>query len=150
MPILHLKSDLGNLKIQVLLLLATGRSDFENQVNNSLGFPCVFRGTLDVRAFAITDTMCITAAIELASCIPDNKIRHKIRPNQILPTMNDWEIFPKIAAPIGVKAIKEKIALKKLSYDAIYNDAKEMIKRSRSITETMMKMKEAYIKKCEK
>ncbi|MDR1087612.1 MAG: NADP-dependent malic enzyme [Endomicrobium sp.] len=125
-------------------VVATGRSDFENQVNNSLGFPGVFRGTLDVRASAITDTMCITAAIELASCIPDNKIR----PNQILPSMDDWEIFPKIAASIGVKAIKEKIALKKLRYDTIYNDAKEMIKRSRSITETMMK--KGYIRKCEK
>jgi malate dehydrogenase (oxaloacetate-decarboxylating) len=124
-------------------VVATGRSDFENQVNNSLGFPGVFRGVLDVRASAITDTMCITAAIELASCIPDNRIR----PNQILPSMDDWEIFPKIAASIGVKAIKEKIALKKLSYDAIYNDAKEMIKRSRSITEVMMK--KGYIKKCE-
>ncbi|MDR3306403.1 MAG: NADP-dependent malic enzyme [Endomicrobium sp.] len=125
-------------------VVATGRSDFENQVNNSLGFPGVFRGALDVRASSITDAMCITAAIELASCIPDNKIR----PNKILPTMDDWEIFPKIAAAIGVKAVKEKIAAKKLSYDKIYSDAKEIIKRSRAITETMMK--KGYIKKCEK
>ncbi|MDR3195992.1 MAG: NADP-dependent malic enzyme [Endomicrobium sp.] len=126
------------------VVVATGRSDFENQVNNSLGFPGVFRGALDVRASSITDAMCITAAIELASCIPDNKIR----PNKILPTMDDWEIFPKIAAAIGVKAVKEKIAVKKLSYDKIYSDAKEIIKRSRAITETMMK--KGYIGKCEK
>jgi malate dehydrogenase (oxaloacetate-decarboxylating) len=125
-------------------IIATGRGDFENQVNNSLGFPGVFRGALDVRASTITDTMCITAAIELASCIPDNEIK----PDKILPTMDEWEIFPKIAAAIGVKAVKEKVAAKKLNYDKIYNDAKEIIKRSRSITETMMK--KGYIKKCEK
>jgi malate dehydrogenase (oxaloacetate-decarboxylating) len=125
-------------------VVATGRSDFENQVNNSLGFPGVFRGVLDVRASAITYTMCITAAIELASCIPDNEIK----PTKILPTMDDWEIFPKIAAAIGLKAVKEKIAAKKLSYDKIYSDAKAIIKRSRAITETMMK--KGYIKKCEK
>ena len=60
-------------------VVATGRSDFENQVNNSLGFPGVFRGTLDARATTITDNMCITAAVELASCIPNNKIKPKIR-----------------------------------------------------------------------
>ena len=43
-------------------VVATGRSDFPNQVNNSLGFPGIFRGTLDVRAKTITDEMCIAAA----------------------------------------------------------------------------------------
>ena len=47
-------------------VVATGRSDFPNQVNNSLGFPGIFRGTLDVRAKTITDEMCIAAAEELA------------------------------------------------------------------------------------
>jgi malate dehydrogenase (oxaloacetate-decarboxylating) len=121
-------------------IIATGRSDFENQVNNSLGFPGVFRGVLDVRASTITDGMCITAAIELASCIPDNEIKF----NKILPTMNDWEIFPKVAAAIGVRAIKEKVASRKLNYDKIYDNAKKIIRRSRAITEIMMK--KGYIK----
>ncbi|GHT33236.1 malate dehydrogenase [Endomicrobiia bacterium] len=121
-------------------VVATGRSDFANQVNNSLGFPGVFRGALDVRASIITDTMCITAATELASCIADSNIR----PDKILPTMNDWEIFPKVAAAIGIKALKEKVAAKKLSYDKIYDDAKTIIKRSRAITKTMME--KGYIK----
>jgi malic enzyme len=82
----------------------------------------------------------MTAATELASCIADNKIR----PDRILPTMDDWEIFPKVAAAIGVKAIKEKVAGKKLSYDKIYNGAKTIIKRSRAITSAMMK--KGYIK----
>ncbi|MDR0724263.1 MAG: NADP-dependent malic enzyme [Endomicrobium sp.] len=121
-------------------LVATGRRDFPNLVNNSLVFPGVFRGVLDVKATTITDTMCITAAIELASCVPDNKIR----PDKILPSMDDWEIFPRVAAAIGVKAIKEKIASKKLNYSEIYENAKKIIKRSRQVTETMMK--KGYIK----
>ncbi|MDR1720790.1 MAG: NADP-dependent malic enzyme [Endomicrobium sp.] len=121
-------------------VVATGRSDFPNQVNNSLGFPGVFRGVLDVMASTITDNMCITAAIELASCIPDNRIK----PSKILPTMDNWEIFPKIAAAIGVKAISEKVANRKISYDKIFDNAKIMIRRSRAITETMMK--KSYIK----
>ena len=52
-------------------IVATGRSDFPNQVNNSLGFPGIFRGTLDVRAKTITDEMCIAAAEELAKCAED-------------------------------------------------------------------------------
>jgi len=121
-------------------VVATGRSDFENQVNNSLGFPGVFRGVLDVRAYTITDTMAITAAVELAACITDNKIK----PNKILPTMDEWQIYPKVAAAVGVKAVKEKIAGKKLSYDKLFAQASDMIKRSRAITADMMK--KGYIK----
>ena len=47
-------------------IVATGRSDFPNQVNNSLGFPAIFRGALDVRAKTITDEMCFAAAEALA------------------------------------------------------------------------------------
>ncbi len=50
------------------LVIGTGRSDFPNQINNSLGFPGIFRGTLDVAATTITDGMCIAAATELAKC----------------------------------------------------------------------------------
>jgi len=52
-------------------IVATGRSDFPNQVNNSLGFPGIFRGTLDVMARTITDEMCIAASYELAKCAED-------------------------------------------------------------------------------
>jgi malate dehydrogenase (oxaloacetate-decarboxylating) len=118
-------------------VVATGRSDFPNQVNNSLGFPGLFRGVLDVRAQTITDSMCITAATELASCIADNKIK----PDKILPTMENREIFAKVAAAVGVKAIKEKLAERKLSYDRLFSTANEIISRSRAITDTMMKKK---------
>ncbi len=50
-------------------IVATGRSDFPNQVNNSIGFPAIFRGTLDVRAKMISDEMCIAAAKEIAKVL---------------------------------------------------------------------------------
>ncbi|MDR2676614.1 MAG: NADP-dependent malic enzyme [Endomicrobium sp.] len=121
-------------------IVATGRSDFANQINNSLGFPGVFRGVLDVRASTITDSMCIAAATELALCISENNIK----PDKILPTMDDWKIFPRIAAAVGIKAIEEKVTEKKTNYDKIFREAEMVIKRSRVITKTMMKKR--YIK----
>ena len=56
-------------------VVATGRSDFDNQVNNSLGFPGIFRGTLDVRARTITDEMCFAAAKALADHVGQNLIQ---------------------------------------------------------------------------
>ncbi|HBU69502.1 MAG TPA: malate dehydrogenase [Elusimicrobia bacterium] len=116
-------------------IVATGRSDFPNQVNNSLGFPGVFRGTLDVRASTITDEMCITAALELAACIKESRLK----PTQILPTMDDWDVYPRVAAAVGMKAIEQQIADIKLSRSKIYSQAKAMITRSRAITQNMMK-----------
>ena len=56
-------------------IVATGRSDFPNQVNNSLGFPAIFRGALDVRARTITDEMCLAAAAEIAAVAADRGLR---------------------------------------------------------------------------
>src|SRR5947208_3023732 len=66
-------------------VIATGRSDFPNQVNNSLGFPGIFRGTLDVRARTITDEMCIAAATELALVAEEKGLDEE----HIVPTMED-------------------------------------------------------------
>jgi malate dehydrogenase (oxaloacetate-decarboxylating) len=56
-------------------IVGTGRSDFSNQVNNSMGFPAIFRGALDVRARTITDEMAIAASRELARCADEQGIR---------------------------------------------------------------------------
>lgn len=115
-------------------VVATGRSDFDNQVNNSLGFPGIFRGTLDVRARTITDDMCFAAAQALADHVGD-----KLSPTQILPTMDDWEVFPREAAAVAMKAQELGLARIQLSYEECYNHAHKMIKRSRQLTEHMMK-----------
>jgi malate dehydrogenase (oxaloacetate-decarboxylating) len=116
-------------------IVATGRSDFENQVNNSLGFPGIFRGTLDVRAVTITDEMCIAAAEEIAKVQEDKGLRE----DQIIPTMDDWEIYPREAAAVGTKAIEQGLARIKLSYDEIFEQAQSIIKRTRDITQCLMK-----------
>jgi malate dehydrogenase (oxaloacetate-decarboxylating) len=116
------------------VVVATGRSDFDNQVNNSLGFPGIFRGTLDVRARTITDEMCFAAAKALADHIGSN-----LSANQILPTMDDWEIFPREAAAVAVKAQEQGLARKTISYEDEFKQAMDIITRSRNLTQMMMK-----------
>jgi malate dehydrogenase (oxaloacetate-decarboxylating) len=119
-------------------VVATGRSDFDNQVNNSLGFPGIFRGTLDVRARTITDEMCFAAAKALADHVGD-----QLSPQHILPNMDDWEVFPREAAAVGMKAQEQGLARIQLSYDELLNKALTIIKRSRDLTHLMMT--EGYI-----
>jgi malate dehydrogenase (oxaloacetate-decarboxylating) len=115
-------------------IVATGRSDFPNQVNNSLGFPGIFRGALDVRARTITDEMCFAAADALArqvgSCLDEE---------HILPTMEDWEVFSREAAAVAMKAQEQGIARIQSSYDAEFKNAMTIIKRSRDLTHMMMR-----------
>jgi malate dehydrogenase (oxaloacetate-decarboxylating) len=116
-------------------IVATGRSDFPNQVNNSLGFPGIFRGTLDVMAFTITDEMCIAAAEELARCAEDIGMSEEY----LIPTMDEWEVFPREAAAVGIKAIEQGMARVKTSRDELYKEATRIIKRAREETTVLMK-----------
>ena len=116
-------------------IVATGRSDFPNQVNNSLGFPGIFRGTLDVRATAITDEMCIAAAQELAVCAQDKGLSE----DYLIPTMDEWEVYPREAAAVGLKAIEQGVARKKATREELIRNAEAMIKRSREMTGMLMK-----------
>jgi malate dehydrogenase (oxaloacetate-decarboxylating) len=120
-------------------VVATGRSDFPNQVNNSLGFPGIFRGTLDVRAKTITDEMCISAAHALA----DMAVEKGLTPDYILPTMDEWEVFPREAAAVAMKAVEQGIARIPTTYQDEYQRASGIIKRARNMTQTMME--EGYI-----
>lgn len=115
-------------------VVATGRSDFPNQVNNSLGFPGIFRGALDVRATTITDEMCFAAAKALADHIGD-----ALDEEHILPNMDDWDVFPREAAAVGMKAQEQGVARLHKSYEELYDHANEMIGRSRRLTKLMMK-----------
>ena len=117
------------------IVVATGRSDFPNQVNNSLGFPGIFRGALDVRARTITDEMCFAAAEALADQIGD-----KLDEEHILPTMDDWEVFPREAAAVAMKAQEQGLARIPMSYEELLKQATQIIKRSRDLTQTMMNM----------
>ncbi len=115
-------------------VVATGRSDFPNQVNNSLGFPGIFRGTLDVRANTITDAMCMAAAHELANMAAEKGLS----PEYIIPNMDEWQVFPREAAAVAMKAIEEGVARKKTTYEEELKNAEQIIRRSRDLTQTMM------------
>lgn len=117
-------------------VVATGRSDFPNQVNNSLGFPGIFRGTLDVRASTITDGMCIAAAKELAKVAEDKGLNEEY----IIPSMDEWEVFPREAAAVGMKAIEEGVAgITDVTYEDLKANAEKVIKNARESVQTLMK-----------
>ena len=115
-------------------IVATGRSDFPNQVNNSVGFPAIFRGTLDVMARTITDEMCIAAAIELAKCAEDKGLRE----DYLLPTMDEWEVFPREAVAVAKKAMEQGVARLKFSEQELFKTAELKIRRARDQVAILM------------
>jgi malate dehydrogenase (oxaloacetate-decarboxylating) len=116
-------------------IVATGRSDFPNQVNNSLGFPGIFRGVLDVKAKTVTDNMCIAAAEELASYAEERGISEK----DILPRMDEWEVFPREAVACALKSIDDGVARIKPSGKELFERASAIIQNARQSTELLMK-----------
>ncbi len=120
-------------------IVATGRSDFPNQINNSLGFPGIFRGALDVRASGISDGMCIAASLELARCARELGLSEE----HLIPTMEEWEVYPRIATAVGMRAIEEGVALKKFTREDLYRTAETIIKRARA--EAEMLVREGFI-----
>lgn len=116
-------------------IVGTGRSDFPNQVNNSLGFPGIFRGTLDVRARTISDDMATAAALELAACAEDCGIE----PQKILPGMDDWEVVPRIATVVAVKAQQQGLAALSTPAEQIHREARAVIQQARDATHLLMR-----------
>ena len=92
-------------------VVATGRSDFPNQVNNSLVFPAVFRGILDARARGIPDEVVVVAARELAAHAEDRGLSAE----HLLPTMEESEVFPHIATAVALEAVRLGLARRRLS-----------------------------------
>jgi len=121
-------------------VVGTGRSDFPNQVNNSLGFPGIFRGTLDIRARTITDEMCVAASYELAKTAEDKGLT----PEYIIPSMDEWEVFPREAVAVALKGIEQGVARLKPSKQELYDKAEAVIRRARE--EVKLLMKQGFIK----
>ena len=116
-------------------IVSTGRSDFPNQVNNSLGFPAIFRGVLDVRAKTVTDDMCIAAAQELARFAEERGIHEE----DILPRMEEWEVFPREAVACALKSIEQGVARIKPSRQELYERATAIIQNARESVKQLMK-----------
>ncbi len=113
-------------------IVGTGRSDFDNQINNSLGFPGIFRGTLDVRAHTITDEMCVAAAQALADLGAKEANEKKV-----IPTMDQWELYPAEATAVGMKAIEQGIARVEWEEKDLYKHAENIIRIARRASEML-------------
>ncbi len=87
-------------------IVATGRSDFPNQINNVLGFPGIFRGLLDTGATRVTTSMKIAAAKAIASVVKEEELSE----DYIIPSVFDIEVFAEEAEAVGKTAIEEGLA----------------------------------------
>jgi malate dehydrogenase (oxaloacetate-decarboxylating) len=81
-------------------IVATGRSDYPNQINNVLAFPGIFRGALDVRAPQITEAMKMAAARAIAAIVPENELRE----DYIIPSVFNRDVAPAVAAAVAEEA----------------------------------------------
>jgi malate dehydrogenase (oxaloacetate-decarboxylating) len=117
-------------------IVATGRGDFPNQVNNSVCFPGILKGALLVRARKITDGM----AIRCAHSIAEFSENRGIRADNIVATMEETDVFAREAADVARQAIDEGVARVDLSWDEVYNRAKADIAAARTLVEDMRRL----------
>jgi malate dehydrogenase (oxaloacetate-decarboxylating) len=104
-------------------VVATGRSDYPNQVNNSLAFPGVFRGALDARASDITQEMKVAAAHAIAGLVADNQLE----PYYIMPEALDLRVAPAVAAAVAKAAVECGVARVPVDLERVFDRTREMI-----------------------
>jgi len=109
-------------------VIATGRSDYPNQVNNVLGFPGIFRGALDTRATDINIEMKMAAARALAGIVDDERLDE----NYILPEPLDKRVVPVIAAAVAKASVLSGAARVTPHPDEVARHAREMVEHSKS------------------
>jgi len=90
-------------------VMATGRSDYPNQINNSCGFPGIFRGLFDVRARRVNDEMKLAAAHALANIVADSELSEEY----ITPSMFDSRVVPAVASAVADAAVRTGVARRK-------------------------------------
>jgi malate dehydrogenase (oxaloacetate-decarboxylating) len=115
-------------------IVATGRGDFPNQVNNSVGFPGILKGALMVRARKISDGMAIAAAHSLADFAQNRGINCQ----SIVPRMDETEVFAHVAADVAVQAVNEGLARIELSREEVFAGALQQITETRALVKMMM------------
>jgi len=114
-------------------IVATGRSDFPNQVNNCLAFPGIFRGVLDAGARAITDEMATAAARELAACAEVAGLRD----DRILAAMADEHVAARVAAATAMMAQRQGVARVSLTEADAYRHALSAIRSAQAATQAL-------------
>ena len=100
----------------IAAVMATGRSDFPNQVNNALAFPGVFRGALDSRARTITEGMNVAAARALAAVVPSEQLS----PEYIIASVFQAEVVDRVAGAVREAAARDGVARATTSASAAY------------------------------
>jgi malate dehydrogenase (oxaloacetate-decarboxylating) len=105
------------------LAVATGRSDYPNQVNNSLAFPGVFRGALDVKAREISEEMKIAAAEAIAALVTDQQLS----PEFIIPDSLDLRVAWRVAAAVARAAQEQGLARKEIDPDEIEARTRDLV-----------------------
>ncbi|WP_440920246.1 NADP-dependent malic enzyme [Candidatus Pelagibacter sp.] len=138
-------------------IIATGRSDYPNQVNNLIGFPYIFRGALDVRSKTINEEMKVAAAKAIAKLaredVPDEVVaamggeRPHYGKDYIIPSTFDPRLISVIPAAVAKAAIESGVARKKIDNFEIY---KERLKQRLDPTVTIMQGINSFIKKNQK
>jgi len=138
-------------------IIATGRSDYPNQVNNLIGFPYIFRGALDVRAKTINEEMKVAAAHAIAKLaredVPDEVVaamggdRPHYGKDYIIPSTFDPRLISIIPTAVAKAAIKTGVARKKIENFDSYQD---QLKQRLDPTVTIMQGINSYIKKNQK
>jgi len=116
-------------------IVATGRSDFPNQLNNSLVFPGIFRGTLDSRAVTVGDDVAIAAAIELAHCAEERGVTE----DSVLPSMADWQVVPRVAAATAMSAQELGLARITRTREEYIDSATQRISHSQRMLKALMR-----------
>jgi len=116
-------------------IVGTGRSDFANQLNNSLGFPAIFRGALDVRARTISNEMCLAAAAEIAAFSEEQGIDDE----HIIVSMDAWDIFPREAVAVGMTAVEHGIARLPMDREALFATVDRTMREAREQVHLMMR-----------
>ncbi|MEM1909139.1 MAG: NADP-dependent malic enzyme [Thermofilaceae archaeon] len=116
-------------------IVATGRGDFPNQINNSLGFPAVFRGAFSVRARKMSDEMFLAAAYAIARYTEETGIHEE----RIVPRMEEAEMYVREAMAVAEKAIELGYARRKISKSELEAEIRELIERPRKEMEVFIK-----------
>jgi len=104
-------------------VVATGRSDYKNQINNAIAFPGIFRGALDVAARNINDEMKIAAAHALADLVPD----YELSPDYIMPRALDFRGAPEVAAAVARAAIETGEARRRVDPKLILENTRDFL-----------------------
>ena len=115
-------------------IVGTGRSDFPNQINNSLVFPSIFRGVFSVGARIINEDLCITAAKTLANFVKKKGLKDEY----IIPRMADFDVYYDVSLAVALKAMELGIARRRISEEELCAEIRKLIHGAKEKIRTLI------------